>query len=169
MMALLILGGVTSCKSHKKLNKNDEIGIEATIPSGNPHTHNTSAIRKKIAEESITWLGTPYGYGHCEKGVSTDCSGLVIAVYESIADIKLPRNSAEQADYCENLREKDVDMGDLVFFATGNDKKKVSHVGIMLDGEKFIHASGSKGVIISEMTTPYYRRTFIKYGKVPEL
>lgn len=123
----------------------------------------------RIAEESLTWIGTPYGYGRSEKGVSTDCSGLVLIIYDQIAEIKLPRNSAQQADFCEELKEKDIKPGDLVFFATGKDKKKVSHVGIMVDGEKFVHASGSKGVMLSEMTTPYYRRTFIKYGRVPGL
>lgn len=161
---------MASCKSHKKAHKGDDFKIEDTVEVNYKHLkgHN-SKIRQKIAEESLTWLGTPYGYGHCEKGVATDCSGLVIAVYELITEIKLPRNSAEQAEYCNKLKERDVETGDLVFFATGKDKKKVSHVGIMLDGEKFIHASGSKGVIISEMTTPYYRRTLIKYGRVPDL
>ncbi|MCH5234981.1 MAG: C40 family peptidase [Muribaculaceae bacterium] len=129
--------------------------------------HDENKIGKKIADESLKWIGTPYKYGHSEKGVATDCSGMVIILYRDIADIKLPRNSAEQADFCDKLKEKDIQPGDLVFFATGKDKKKVSHVGVMIDGCKFVHASASKGVILSEMTTPYYQRTFIKYGRVP--
>ena len=124
-------------------------------------------IGDKIAEESLTWIGTPYKYGHSEKGVATDCSGMVIVLYDEIAEIKLPRNSAEQAEFCDKLKEKDIKPGDLVFFATGRDKKKISHVGVMIDDCKFVHASASKGVILSEMTTPYYQRTFIKYGRVP--
>lgn len=124
-------------------------------------------IGDKIAEESLTWIGTPYGYGRSEKGIATDCSGLVLVVYDLIAEIKLPRNSAQQADFCDDLKEKEIKPGDLVFFATGKDQKKVSHVGVMIDSEKFVHASSSKGVILSEMSTPYYRRKFIKYGRVP--
>lgn len=127
------------------------------------------SIGEKIAEESITWIGTPYGFGCSEKGIATDCSGLVIVVFEKIAEVKLPRNSAQQADFCQDLKEKEIKPGDLVFFATGNDKKKISHVGVMIDATKFVHASASKGVIMSEMTTPYYRRTFIKFGRVPKV
>lgn len=159
-------GGISSCKSHKK-NKVDDttayIGEQIEIYGKNNH----NKIGKKIAEESLKWIGTPYKYGHSEKGIATDCSGMVIVLYRDIAKIKLPRNSAEQADFCDKLKEKDIQPGDLVFFATGKDKKKVSHVGVMIDGCKFVHASASKGVILSEMTIPYYQRTFIKYGRVP--
>ena len=166
-----VMAGVTSCKSHKKSKKEDLVIVDDMISVKTKKQKNKeyNALRKQIADESKTWIGTPYGYGHCEKGVATDCSGLVIVVYEQIAKIKLPRNSAEQADFCEDLKEKNIEPGDLVFFATGKDKKKVSHVGVMIDAVKFVHASASKGVIMSEMTTPYYQRTFIKYGRVPNL
>jgi len=59
-----------------------------------------------------------------------------------------------------------VRAGDLVFFATGKDKNRVSHVGIMIDDVKFIHASTKKGVVVSEVTAPYYERTFMMYGRV---
>lgn len=152
----------SSCKSHKKVTeKNDAIIMESMI------RYPGKDLGKRIAEESITWIGTPYGYGCSEKGVATDCSGLVLMVYKEIAEVKLPRNSAQQAEFCNNLKEKEVHPGDLVFFATGKDKEKISHVGVMIDSESFVHASSSKGVILSEIKTPYYQRTFIKFGRVP--
>ena len=164
---LLITGCVSSCKSHKKA-KEDSVYLGEQIEiKRNGKNKEGEDLGKKIAEECLTWVGTPYGYGRSEKGVATDCSGMVIIVYEQMTAIKLPRNSADQADFCDNLKEKEIEPGDLVFFATGNDKKKVSHVGVMIDNNKFVHASGSKGVILSEMTTPYYQRTFIKFGRVP--
>ena len=89
-------------------------------------------------------------------------------VYEDVAGWKLPRNSAKQAEFCDRLKEEDVEPGDLVFFATGKDPDKVSHVGIMLDEENFIHASTSKGVVISKVTSNYYIRTFMMYGRIPQ-
>lgn len=158
--------GMVSCKSHKKVSQYDDIYSEQTVKvKKDKSKKKDNNIGKRIAEEAKKWVGTPYGYGRSDKGVATDCSGLVVIVYRDIADIKLPRNSAQQAEYCKDLKEKEILPGDLVFFATGKDTKKVSHVGVMLDSEKFVHASTSKGVIISEMTTPYYRRTFIKYGR----
>ena len=124
-------------------------------------------IEDRIVKEALSWIGTPYKYGGSEKGRGTDCSGLVLKVYEEIVKIKLPRNSAQQAEFCEEIMEKHIKSGDLVFFATGSDKNKISHVGLMINTKEFIHASGSKGVIISDMDTPYYRRNFKKYGRVP--
>ncbi|MCH5226728.1 MAG: C40 family peptidase [Muribaculaceae bacterium] len=162
-----ICGGMTSCRSHKKAKKEDSVYVGETIELKKKKKQKKSKTTgERIAEESLTWIGTPYGYGRSEKGIATDCSGLVTVVYEKVAEIKLPRNSAQQADFCESLDEKEIKPGDLVFFATGKDTKKVSHVGVMIDSEKFVHASASKGVILSEMTTPYYRRTFRKYGRV---
>ena len=124
--------------------------------------------RKRIVDEALTWVGTPYKYASNKKGKGTDCSGLVITVYEEVVGKKLPRNSREQAEYCRKLSERSVKPGDLVFFATGRDSKKISHVGIMIDDTRFVHASTKKGVIISDMLTDYYRRTFRMYGRVPE-
>ena len=164
----LLFGG---CKSHKKHSKEQLVVVEDVIEvkprKKKEKKKGQETTGELIARESISWIGTPYGYGRSEKGVATDCSGMVLIIYRDIADIKLPRNSAEQAKFCHNLKESDIEAGDLVFFATGKDKNKVSHVGIMIDKNRFVHASGSKGVMMSEMTTPYYRRTFLRFGRVP--
>lgn len=166
---ILLTCNLSSCKSHKKANREEVFIIEDVISVREPKKKKKQSdkLGDKIAREALTWIGTPYGYGRSDKGIATDCSGLVITVYEEIGGIKLPRNSAQQAEYCNDLNENEIEAGDLVFFATGQDKKKVSHVGIMIDKDNFVHASGSKGVILSDMLTPYYRRTFIKYGRVP--
>ncbi len=88
--------------------------------------------------------------------------------YEKVTGIKLPRNSAQQKEFCNSLRKGDVLPGDLVFFATGKDPEKVSHVGIMIDDNRFIHASSSKGVVVSDASQPYYQRTFKGFGRVPD-
>lgn len=164
-ISFFLVSVLGSCKSHKKNIRDEGPFITNEVPHKKKKKTPENSVGNKIAEEAKTWIGTPYGYGRCEKGIATDCSGLVIVVYEEVAAIKMPRNSSQQADFCDDLKEKDIRPGDLVFFATGKDKKKVSHVGVMIDKEKFVHASASKGVIMSEMTTPYYQRTFIKYGR----
>ena len=78
-----------------------------------------------------------------------------------------PRNSAKQAEFCIKVKEKDARIGDLVFFATGKDPEKVSHVGILVDDNRFIHASTSKGVVVSRLHTPYYISRLKMYGRVP--
>lgn len=162
--ALCILaGGCSSGKGavkHKSHGKQHKTETAYHIPAGLPKLH------KQIIEEALSWEGTPYGYGRSDKGKATDCSGLVLAVYRDVADVKLPRNSAQQADFAKSVKKKDVRPSDLVFFATGKDPKRISHVGIMLDDDNFIHASTSKGVVISKVSTPYYQRTFKGYGRV---
>ncbi|MDE7160385.1 MAG: C40 family peptidase [Muribaculaceae bacterium] len=128
---------------------------------------NVSGKQRRIVEEAFTWMGTPYLYAGADKGTGTDCSGMVLRIYEEVCGVKLPRNSAKQAEFCKKIKEKDVRTGDLVFFATGKDKNRISHVGIMINSEDFIHASSSKGVVVSKVTTPYYIRTFKQYGRVP--
>lgn len=126
--------------------------------------------QRLIVDEAGTWIGTPYKYAHAEKNSGTDCSGMVMMVYDRALQVKIPRNSAKQAEACMPLAPEEVEGGDLVFFATGKDSLKVSHVGIMLpDGVSFIHASSSKGVVISSLTGSYYRPRILMYGRVPAM
>lgn len=158
---ILIFLILTSCKSREKV---------ASTP-GHPHVEavhivKVNQLQRELIDEAYTWLGTPYKYAGAEKGEGTDCSGMVMKVYESVTGEKLPRNSAKQAEYCEILNAEDVAAGDLVFFATGKDPERVSHVGLVVDNETFIHASSTKGVVVSNFTTPYYQRTFRMFGRV---
>lgn len=125
--------------------------------------------RKQIVEEAQTWLGTPYKYDAKEKGVGTDCSGLVMQVFLAALDYPIPRNSAKQAEFCRPLKQAEIQAGDLVFFATGKDPAKVSHVGILIDTEQFIHASSSKGVVVSKLANPWYAQRLLMFGRIPAL
>lgn len=157
-MLVVMLSG---CKSHKQ-----EV---SGVPSQEVVDANASLsdLQISIVEEAMTWMGTPYQYAGENKGRGTDCSGMVMKVYETATGERLPRNSAKQSEYCRTISRKDVQTADLVFFATGKDPSKVSHVGIMLDSNRFIHASSSKGVVISDINTPYYVKTLKKFGRVP--
>lgn len=118
-----------------------------------------------LVSAARAWLGTPYRYGgEDRKGV--DCSGLVLKVYKDALGISLPRNSGEQREYCTPASLGSLIPGDLIFFATGKNKSKVSHVGIFVGENQMIHASASKGVILSSITEPYYTRTYVGSGFV---
>ena len=172
LMIAIFGTSLPSCRSSKK---SDSSFYESHIEHNKKDNGKTqklaigdSKMGKRIVKEANGWLGTPYGYGKAEKGVACDCSGMVMSVYLKTTGIKLPRNSAQQQDFCKKLKKKDVKIGDLCFFATGKDPDKVSHVGIMVDDSKFIHASTSKGVVISDMTQPYWIKTFKGFGRVPD-
>lgn len=122
---------------------------------------------KLLMAEADTWLGTPYRYGAAERGRGADCSGFVMAAYANALALKLPRSSREQMEWCAPVKGgvKKAVPGDLVFFATGK-KNKVSHVGIYLGNGQVVHASTSKGVIISRLDDDYYTRTYHSTGRV---
>lgn len=164
-ISILLLTGCHSSKKGKVSEFKEDSGVLQTRV-GNGYS-SLSRDQKMIVDEAYTWLGTPYAYAHAEKGIATDCSGMVLRVYETVLGVKLPRNSEKQAQFCKDIKRKEIKTGDLVFFATGKDPHKISHVGIMLDEDNFIHASSSKGVVVSSISQPYYVRTFIQFGRIP--
>lgn len=164
-VGLLLSLTLGSCHSSKKATKESSKEHVEIVKVESGKEKKGKGIKGKIVKEALSWQGTPYKYAGTSKGKGTDCSGMVWTIYQDVANMKIPRNSLKQAEFCEKIGKKSVTPGDLVFFATGKDKKKISHVGIMIDKERFVHASTKKGVIISDMTTPYYQRTFIMYGR----
>ena len=122
------------------------------------------AETQALLAEADRWLGTAYRYGgNSTSGV--DCSGLVCQVFANALAIKLPRNSAQQSDYCRGIDRKELIIGDLVFFNTGG-RSRVSHVGIYVGSGNFIHTSSTRGVIVSSLSENYFQRTYHSSGRV---
>jgi cell wall-associated NlpC family hydrolase len=108
------------------------------------------------------WYGTPYRMGGTsKKGV--DCSAFVQAVYLSAFAVSLPRTARDQYNTARIISTTELQEGDLVFF---NTRGGVSHVGIYLQNNKFIHASTSYGVTVSDMFDSYYIKRFIGAGRI---
>lgn len=119
-----------------------------------------------LMAEADAWIGTPYRFGASERGKGADCSGLVIGVFANALNLKLPRSSRDQADWCSPLGAvAEAIPGDLVFFSPGG-KGTVNHVGIYLGGGKFVHSSSSKGVMVSSLDEPYFTRNYMSVGRV---
>lgn len=158
----MFIFALTSCNTSRR-------GTVTRTPDniGAIHVDHGNKNRNKVVDEALTWVGTPYKYAGVDKGVGVDCSGMVMQVYLDATGRKIPRNSAKQAEFCKKLKSDEVNMGDLVFFATGKDHDKVSHVGIIVDNEHFVHASPSKGVVVSQLYTPYYQKAFKMFGRIP--
>lgn len=102
------------------------------------------------------WQGTPYKYGG--NGLNgVDCSAFVQSVFYSSQQIQLPRTTEKQLLVGKKIALSDAKSGDLLFFKTS---KKDKHVGIYLGYQQFMHASTSKGVIISRLNNPYWASVF---------
>jgi cell wall-associated NlpC family hydrolase len=117
----------------------------------------TKRKMSQVIATARTFIGTKYRNGGTSRS-GVDCSGLLYACFQDAGVGNLPRTAENFARHGklilakENLRE-----GDLVFFTkTYNTPRTVTHAGIYLGNGKFIHASSSKGVIISDIYDPYY-------------
>jgi probable lipoprotein NlpC len=130
-------------------------------------SHKQTSVRDEQVSRVISaargFIGTPYKYGGTTRA-GMDCSGLLINSFR-VVEVSLPRSSEDQSKIGEEVKMSDLQPGDLVFFATGKKKKKVTHVGLVTeckgkDNVKFIHASSSLGVVETNLYAEYYQKRF---------
>lgn len=168
----LITVATTACHSSKNAvrvdNNMPKINVDINEMKTNIKSRSYQIPQiKALISEAIKWLGVPYRYaGNDMNGV--DCSGLTSQVYLKSLKVKMPRNSREQQRWCILINKSELMPGDLVFFATGSDKNRVSHVGIYIGNGDVIHASSSRGVIVSSLNEKYYLKRYHSSGR-PEI
>lgn len=165
LIVSVLLSGCGSGKHARRVTRPDGVEVPAVV------TGTTKGIDHKTAmaleREGRSWLGVKYKYGGDTKS-GTDCSGFVKSVYLKVTSIKLPRSSAEQQAFCRHVDRRKLAPGDLVFF-TSSRNGRVSHVGLFIGGGDFIHASTSRGVIVSNLSEKYYDSHYHSGGRVPSL
>lgn len=123
---------------------------------------NNIPLLQKIDE----WWGTPYLYGGSSKR-GVDCSYFTLDVMNAIYNTNLKRTAAEQYTQSEKIDWTDLKEGDLIFFKT-DASRSITHVGIYMTNNKFVHASTSQGVTISDLSEPYWQKRLYSLGRVPK-
>jgi hypothetical protein len=108
------------------------------------------------------WIYTRYRYGGSGKN-GIDCSALSGELMRNVFAIDLPRTAREQYNISSRIGKEAMQEGDLVFF---NISRGISHVGVYLGDNYFVHASLNNGVIISSLEEPYYTKHFFGAGRV---
>lgn len=137
-------------------NQNSNVNSATSVSND---TESTNSKMDKAIELLKQQLGKPYVWGD-EGPDSFDCSGLVQYIYKNALGINLPRVSYDQSKVGQAVSREDLQPGDLVFFDT-MDKGKVSHVGMYIGNNEFIHAANSKKGVIKSTLTGYYDKKFI--------
>lgn len=118
--------------------------------------------KTRLQETVEPLIGTPYRYGGTSS-IGFDCSGFTSYIFNQIG-IELHRSSRDQATQGEKVAKDELRAGDLVFFNTfGN---SISHVGIYLGNNQFIHSSTNRGVVINDLNEDYYVRTYVTARRV---
>lgn len=108
------------------------------------------------------WYGAPYKYGGQSKS-GVDCSGFINSLFMDVYGKKVPRTTSQIAEEVRSVSKSRIEEGDIVIFDIQG--KKHSHVGVYLKNGRFVHASSSKGVIISDLNSKYYQEAFGKAGR----
>ena len=108
------------------------------------------------------WWGTPYHFGGSTKD-GIDCSAFTGQLFCSVYSNTLPRTASEQYNLCAKIVKENLQEGDLVFF---KNKRSISHVGMYLGNDCFVHSSANSGVTISKLTDDYYSRNFMGGGRI---
>lgn len=109
------------------------------------------------------WLGSGYKYGGCSK-TGTDCSCLVKNIYKQVYEIELNRTTNGIYQQVKHISRNNLKEGDILFFKING--KTISHVGLYIKNDKFVHASSSRGVVISDLNQDYYKKRFFTGGRI---
>ncbi len=150
-------------------SKNKAVISEKTKSTAKTKTNGKPENRKikSIISYAKSFNGTKYKYGGTTKK-GMDCSGLVYTSFKK-ENVILPRTSRTMATQGKAISLKKVGVGDLLFFKTNKRKNVISHVGLVVETKgviKFIHASTSRGVIISSLNEKYWNKAFASARRV---
>ena len=173
IISILIL---TGCSASRKASKPVEahsseihstVVIKNKVPARKINTRNVAST--DVVEFAETLIGIKYKYGSAIKEKGFDCSGFINYVFNHF-HISVPRSSVDFTNAGKEVPVKYSKPGDLILF-TGSDARSgvVGHMGIVTDNKngnlKFIHASESRGVMISGMNS-YFIPRFVKVNRI---
>lgn len=174
----MVMCFMVSCgASKRKASKNRKVTVEATkektLPTDAIYGDSTlesieTPLANNIVSTALSYSGTRYKFGGTtRKGM--DCSGLLYVAFKE-HDIALQRTSYNMATQGEKIPLKVVQKGDLLFFKTTKKRKRINHVGLVVetdnDAIKFIHSTTSRGVIISSLNEGYWNYAFVEARRI---
>jgi len=173
LLSLFALAACGPGKKKRTYSKTRTVSVEGSTedtPRGRESKKEARMNEKAeaIISTAMTFSGTRYKYGGTTKK-GMDCSGLVyVSLKEN--DIFFPRTSYQMALEGQKIGVEEVQKGDLLYFKTSKTGKRINHVGLVVevDGDdiKFIHATTSRGVLVSSLREGYWNHAFVKAMRI---
>ncbi|SDQ06404.1 C40 family peptidase [Flagellimonas zhangzhouensis] len=173
---LLLFLAISACgpgKKRRTYSKTRTVTVEGSTTDTSPEKKSkkegrTNETADAVISSALSYSGTRYKYGGTTKK-GMDCSGLVyVSLKEN--DIMFPRTSYQMAMEGQKVRVKEVQKGDLLYFQTSKSGKRINHVGLVVDVDgddiKFIHATTSRGVLVSSLREGYWNSAFVKAMRI---
>lgn len=157
LLLIVLMVSLNACKSAKKTTSRTPKTTKTATSKVNP-------VALSLIKEAKTYEGVKYKYGGTTKK-GMDCSGLLYTVFQT-EGIALPRTTSAMAKQGEWIDINEVQPGDLVFFATGKNSRRINHVGLVTAIRQgyieFIHASTSQGVMTSSLAERYWYFAYVQ-------
>jgi len=178
---IIALLGLVHCKSKEKTvpqqkkvivtqkKKKKPSPSKADVANNSKSLHEILGVSKKEVRNNKLyafvedWYGVPYKYGGCKKS-GVDCSCFTNILYEEVYGKKINGTAAEMYRQSEKITLEKAKEGDLVFFKIS--VSYVSHVGVLLRNGYFVHASTSRGVMVSNVNEAYFKKYFHSAGRL---
>jgi len=155
-LGMLAMLGACSSQPLERTDSGPPVRVESrpTVPP-------ILSFGDKAAAVALQQVGVPYRYG----GTTTsgfDCSGLVQYSYGQVGKM-VPRTTGQLWSSTATVRRENLQAGDLLFFSIAG---KMSHVGMYLGGQRFVHApSSGRKVTVADLNSRYYSAAFIRAGR----
>ncbi|MBJ9975545.1 C40 family peptidase [Pseudomonas sp. S75] len=157
---------VKSQASHSSIFDEQDLATEEDLQafSSNSKPYELPVLADSILERGMALIGTRYRFGGTSEQSGFDCSGFIGYLFREEAGMNLPRSTREMINVdAPKVARNKLKPGDLLFFST-NGRGRVSHAGIYLGDNQFIHSSSrrSGGVRIDSLGDRYWSKTFLE-------
>lgn len=160
LLSLLLLGGCAT-----GVHNTPEVA-QGTIHQKS-HLQVVGSAAHDVLFRALGLVGVPYRWGGNTPESGFDCSGLIAYVFRDVVGMRLPRTTQEMSHMpAVNVTRENLVAGDLVFFAT-NGRQRVSHAGIYVGQDRFIHAPSTGGTVrMNSLKEGYWQSNYLSAKRV---